>query len=237
MRDLEAQIRRTMRCHGVMAILRGRLPRSTVTSNGYARGERGQNTLVAGADFTATYMQIFYHTTSTIASQMAIEGDGTSMINIALEYSLTEPYVLDQMLALSALHCLTTAGAKRHLYAQEAIETQDRAPTRFNEARGRQSPTVGICSLLFVPLLGIHLLYDTVAVRHDSIGDFVSNFVAYMRIHRGVQDVARIHWLEIRQSSLDPLLNLTHWIGDSDVSHNGKETASLHALLTSTDIY
>jgi hypothetical protein len=85
--------------------------------------------------------------------------------------------------------------------------------------------------LLFVSLFGIHLLRDTVAVHHDSIGDFVSNFVAYMRIHRGMREVSKPHWPEIHQSGLDPLFNLTQWICNSNVSHRGEEKVRLRDLL------
>jgi hypothetical protein len=180
-------------------------------------------------------MQIFYHAASTIANQMAIEGDRSSLIKIALENASTAPYVLDpQMLALSALRYSTIAGASRHLYIQQATELQTRAPIRFNEARGQAGPNVGICSLLFVSLLGIHLLHDTVAVHHNSIGDVVSKFVAYMRTHCGVRGVASLHWPDFRQSGLYPLLTLTQWIGNSDVSHDGEETPDLRALLESS---
>jgi hypothetical protein len=195
---------------------------------------QGRSALAIRPAFTAVDIQIFYHATSTIASQMAIEGDGSSMIRVAVDNALTAPYVLDQMLALSALHYSATAGASTELFAHEATELQTRALSRFNEARGRQSPNVGICSLMFVSLLGVHLLHDTVAVPHDSIGDFVSNFVGYMRIHRGVRDVTKLHWPEILQSGLEPLLHLTQWIGDSDVSHSGYETAELRAVLESS---
>jgi hypothetical protein len=87
---------------------------------------------------------------------------------------------------------------------------------------------------VFVSLLGVHLLHDTVAVQHDSIGDFISHPVSYMRIHRGVRNVAKPHWLEIRQSGLNPLLHLNQWIEDSDISHSGHETADLRAVLLSS---
>ena len=184
--------------------------RSAVRINANIRGEQGHSALIVGADFTATHMHIFYHATSSIASQMAIEGDESSMVKVALDNAFTAPYVLEQMLALSALHYSTTAASSRHLYVQQATELQTRALTRFNKAQGQQSPSIGICSLLFVSLLGIRLLHDTVAVHYDSIGHFVSDFVACMHIHRGVRYVAKLHWPEIRQSGLEPLLNLTH---------------------------
>jgi hypothetical protein len=83
---------------------------------------------------------------------------------------------------------------------------------------------------MFVSLLDVHILHDIVAVPHDGIGDFVSNFVSHMRIHRGVRDVAKLHWPEIQKAGLDLLLHLTQWIGDSDVSHSGQETAELRAV-------
>lgn len=207
---------------------------SAVTNDGNTRGDSGQSALVAVAALTAIHIQIFYHATSTIADQMAIEDDGSSMTKVALDNASTEPYVLDQMLALSALHYSATVGSSSQMYAQEATELQTRALSRFNDARDRQGPNTGICSLLFVSPLGIHPRHGTVAVHSDNIGDFVSSFVGYMRIHRGVRVVAKVHWQEIRQSGLDPLFHLTKRNGDSRVSHSGEETAELRALLESS---
>jgi hypothetical protein len=112
--------------------------RSPGTTDANVRGQQGHSSLAAGADFTATHMQIFYHANSTIASQMAIEGDGSSMIKVALDNASIAPYVLDQMLALSALHYSTTAES---LYAQQATELQIRALTASTKHEANRAQT------------------------------------------------------------------------------------------------
>jgi hypothetical protein len=98
--------------------------RSRVANDAVVDGSQGRSALAIGPVFSATHIQIFYHATLTIASQMAIKGDGSSMIKVLLDNALTALYVLDQMLALSALHYSTSAGASTQLFSHGPLSCE-----------------------------------------------------------------------------------------------------------------
>ena len=87
-------------------------------------------------------------------------------------------------------------------------------------------------SLLYISLLGIQLLHNTLARSQQPIGGFVADFVRYMRILRGVKQIVDGHRSEIFSASgLKPLLDIVHWTESSNCSSEGPQTAPLAAHL------
>jgi hypothetical protein len=171
-----------------------------------------------------------------MADYMALEGDMGSIITCALDSALTAPYALDQLLALSALHHATLQPntPTAFLFHHQATALQTRALSRFNETREHISDRDVIPSFIFASLLGIHILRNTLADHRDSLGEFVTAFVDYMRIHRGVRTVTNRYWDQLVQSDLKPLQDITRWIYEAEKLTDGTETAPLRAHLESS---
>lgn len=216
-------------------------PSLTVTSS--SPGSATPSSLLAGSDlatlsfrdgFTALHMVLLYHATTSMAGYMALEGDMHPIISEALRSAHTAPYVLDQLLALTALHRSTVEPETASIFRHQATELQTRALGLFNEARESISEATFIPSFLFASLMGIHVLHNTLAADQHTAGSFVHSFVDYMRIHRGVRAVTSRYWQDLLCSDLKPLLYVTLWIDEVEPSVPGTETAPLRAHLEST---
>jgi hypothetical protein len=157
-------------------------------------------------------MQLLYHAFSQVAVFMALDReDADSITTYALDHASTAPYILDQLLALSATHSSTTRQDPQGLISREAAELQTRALGSFNDTETSRLAGTGLSSLLYISLLGIQLLHNTLSKSQQPIGAFVADFVSYMRILRGVQQIASTHHSEIFSPSgggLKPLLEI-----------------------------
>lgn len=155
------------------------------------------------------------------------------IIRIALESAHTAPFLLDQLLALSALHFSVISPDTGAVFQQQAAALQNRALTIFKECQ-EHLDTNYKSSFLFASLLGVHVLRNSLANRNQSLGIFVSGFVKSLRILRGVRAVIQRHWHDILESELKPLLSVTERIEDRSACQ-GSETSALrrHLQLTS----
>ncbi|KAL5586976.1 hypothetical protein FOVSG1_012112 [Fusarium oxysporum f. sp. vasinfectum] len=174
-----------------------------------------------------------HHAECYLAELLAIQGDVRPLISISIDSAHTAPYLLDQLLALSALHRATLDQAMAPVYYQQATELQTRALTVFNKAKADLSESNHLTSFLFATLLGVHVLADTVANHHHALDAFVSAFVSYARLHRGVRAVTNRYWKEILQSDLKPLLYIIDWINKADEVERGTDTVGMREFLVS----
>jgi len=181
--------------------------------------------------FTILHMHLLYHATTDMASYMAFEGGVNSLIACALDNASAAPFVLDQLLALAALHRSTKDRNTNSVFRHEATALQTRALSHFNEASANPHEDMGIAAFVFVSLLGIHILHDTLTGAPQAIGRFISDFVNYMRIHRGVRVVVNDNWTQIYDAELQPLLHVVDWIQRADSSRIGPETSRLRSVL------
>ncbi|KAG9254344.1 uncharacterized protein F5Z01DRAFT_655161 [Emericellopsis atlantica] len=184
--------------------------------------------------FSVLHLTLFYNAIANMADYMALQGDIHVIISHALGSASEAPYVLYQLLALSALHSSTrqpqsSAPPLQHV----ATELQTRALGLFNGTRCHLSDDTYLSAFLFASFLGVHSLHIAIAEHQHSASSFISAFVDYVHIHRGVRSVIRGYWDRIMQSDLKHLLSITAWVDEADTcsSEHTAETARLRACL------
>ncbi|KAI6774710.1 hypothetical protein HG530_001468 [Fusarium avenaceum] len=145
-----------------------------------------------------------YHYLLTNFAIISDDPDGEKVLSLTLDYALKAPYLMNQLLAIAALH-LSKPPAMRQPYHQLAVSLQTRALTSFNDIRQEISEETCIPLFLFSSLLGIHILCDTLQGPRENFSVFLDRFVNYLSIHRGVRPVTKQSWSTIRKSGLGPL--------------------------------
>lgn len=183
--------------------------------------------------FTIIHMNLFHHAHSHMAEFLGVRGDIRPFLDLAISSSHTEPYVLDQLLAVSSLHLATWEPHAAAAYSHEATELQTRALSAFNELRDGVTDTNYLAAFVFATLLGVHSLRNTLARSYPNLGEFVLAFINYARLHRGVRAVTDKYWHKILQSHLQPLLYLSDYSRDAERKPTGAETDSLRVFLES----
>ncbi|KAH7190926.1 hypothetical protein DER44DRAFT_832979 [Fusarium oxysporum] len=196
-----------------------------------AAAAEARSPVAAPGRYDAVHMSLFHYAIVNMASFMGAGGDSSLVVESALNSTRVAPYLLDQLLALSALYLSTTAQASQDLYLRYATELQTRALGQFLETRGNISETNFIPAFHFTSFLGIHVLYNTFRDHQDNLGEFVSAFVDYARVHRGIRAVTANYWPQILASNLGSLLDIVEIGNRIDHLEAGIETIELRKQL------
>ncbi|KAL6415874.1 hypothetical protein AUP68_00080 [Ilyonectria robusta] len=109
-------------------------------------------------------------------------------IRIYTKHALTTPYLMHQMLAVSALHLSTVATKSRNFYREYATGLQNRALALLNESNPVLEVTPANCipMFLFSTLAGGQPLCDTFHYQRDDLDGFIDQFAHCLSVFRGV---------------------------------------------------
>jgi hypothetical protein len=128
--------------------------------------------------------------------------------SLALKTGLKSPYLLHELLAISALHLASLSPAQSDFYLSQAITLQSRALSLFNFECEAINDSNCVAVLLFSSFLGHHLLADTLAKREsDGLGAFMANYIRCIEIHRGIHTIAMTAWPQLMESELEPVIS------------------------------
>lgn len=146
-----------------------------------------------------------YHYLLTNFAIISNDPGNEKILSHTLEYALKAPYLMNQLLALAALH-LSKPPSMQQPYHQLAMSLQTRALTSFNNVRQEISEETCVPLFLFSSLVGIHILCDTLQGPRENFSIFLDRFINYLSIHRGVRSVTKQSWNTIKKSRLGPLI-------------------------------
>ncbi|KAH9215462.1 hypothetical protein DL95DRAFT_435594 [Leptodontidium sp. 2 PMI_412] len=156
-------------------------------------------------------------------------------VQIGIKYGLKTPYLMHEILAVSALHLSTLRPHQQEFYRDEATELQTCALSLFNNSPVGHTfenlPSV----VLFSSFLGIHVLFDTLLFRPADFSLFIGRFIRYLRLHRGVFTIVKGSWSRLQETDLQPLLGAGRQLGQVEAK-SGTECDALKSLMQSADL-
>jgi hypothetical protein len=131
----------------------------------------------------------------------------TKVMQVAKQEAFAAPFLMDELLALSAAHKSTiiTDGAEKEMYRTESTRLQTRALARYSAvvAQEDQDPSQHLLVpiFLFSTFLGQHVLFDTFSFYNgnstsldQSLAAFLDQLVHCLGLHRGIAVVAGRSW-------------------------------------------
>ncbi|KAM0326926.1 hypothetical protein ACHAQA_006046 [Verticillium albo-atrum] len=215
---------------GTAASLLGSNPHASTTEHGVRISG------ASGGAFTVLHMSLLHHAHTNLADIISLSGDTGIIIDTAIANAVEAPYLLDQLLAISALHQSTRVDDAEValLYHQEATEMQTRALGVFNEMQENIPESHSVSALLFATLLGVQVLQGVLSGPERPFVSLVTDFVGYVRLHNGVRAVIDGWWPRILESNLEPLLYLLKWTADPRSLMGGTETVQILSHLESS---
>lgn len=187
----------------------------------------------AGALFTAQHLVFLHHAETSTDDCIMARGQTKQVVDIAIRRAADAPYLIDQVLALSALHLATTSQRDPHSsdaspsssssssspspssLRHQATELQTRAVACFTR-HARSIPADDTASaiprFLFAAILSLHVLAETLAevrhLHHSRFHVFIDRFAECLRLHHGIRAVIRPTWQDLLESELEPLLTI-----------------------------
>ncbi|KAJ6029891.1 uncharacterized protein N7446_001046 [Penicillium canescens] len=127
-----------------------------------------------------------------------------------LRYGIGAPYLVNEILSLSALHLSIVRPGQRDFYRHHSAQLQNYALKSFNDLSSHINEENYVSIFLFASILGLHIFCETIVFRDDDeFESFLDRFIQYAEIHRGVHLVAgQGRWELLQQTGLKPLLEL-----------------------------
>ena len=135
------------------------------------------------------HARLFHHLcTQTVKSTAVINEEAYPEL---WEHSLSAAFLMNQLLALSALHLSILQPQQRNYYHHHATQLQTHALADFNSLPTEHVEELCVPKFLFASTLGFHLLCETlVYYQNKDLGVFIDQFVHSSRLHRGVRAIA-----------------------------------------------
>jgi len=181
------------------------------------------------------HLELLHHMSSVTWKGFGPNGSQAKVtFDAAVNIALGAPFLMHQLLAVSALHLSTLRLAKRDYYSSEATRLQTEALTLFNNLNPEWMSENTVPVLLFSSLLGIHVLFDTLLFRPADFSVFIDRFVDYLRLHRGVHAVVKGSWSILLESEIAPMLRTRSVVESQNIGNN--ECGPLKLLIDSSNL-
>ncbi|KAF5563841.1 sterol uptake control 2 [Fusarium napiforme] len=138
--------------------------------------------------FTLGHLNLLYHVQENMADWMMVTDRLQLLANGYITAALKTPYLMNQLLALSAMHLKTIDKQAAESYMNTATHLRHRALRGFNNCLDDTSESNLTAQFFFASLLALHYLAETVACLPDQ--DFATTLecmVNYFRLHRGAR--------------------------------------------------
>ncbi|KAJ5442809.1 hypothetical protein N7445_004560 [Penicillium cf. griseofulvum] len=133
-------------------------------------------------------------------------------------HGLNAPYLMNELLSLSALHLSITRPEKCTFYRHHSTQLQSYALSSFNNLSSQINDENYVSIFLFAGILGLHMLCETLVYRDNDFEGFLDQFVQYSILHHGVRTVSGGRWNLLKQTALKPLLELGDRMPSPDAS-------------------
>ncbi|KAK3998042.1 hypothetical protein QBC44DRAFT_223017, partial [Cladorrhinum sp. PSN332] len=154
--------------------------------------------------FTERYNLLHLELLNHFQTQL-IKSLGLDQMEEVMQLTITEafstPFLMDELLALSAAHKSTLPDTRHHdYYRTEATRLQTRALAQFNETQASLSAENPMPVFLFSTLIGQHVLYDTlhhISSHAGDMGTLIDKLGQCLSIHHGIAHVAGHSWTEL----------------------------------------
>lgn len=134
-----------------------------------------------------------------------LKGVDVSFADI-LRHAPSAPYLINELLALGAMHLSTLRPGQDTFYRRQATELQTHALSIFNRMNMEVNTENCVPVFLFSSILALHMLCETLVFREGDWDTFMNRFTRYLHLHRGIRAVTRNKWNLLLGTSLRPLL-------------------------------
>ncbi|KAI1634660.1 hypothetical protein F4809DRAFT_617709 [Biscogniauxia mediterranea] len=169
--------------------------------------------------FKLHHLELLHHFKTEIVRDMAIVEAGAELfIDMTVRQAVRTPYLMDQLLAISALHTSTKRPDREAFYRNEATSLQTRALVSFNTAKAMIKEETCLPVFLFSILLSQHVIFDTLSTRPD-FPTFLRRLVSCFHICGGTKTIAGQFWGTIEAQ-------FGRRVGVDDTTQNGIPSSS-----------
>lgn len=187
------------------------------------------------SSFTPQHLMLLHHVETSMTDDILGIGQTATVIDMAVRHAVEFPYLIDQLLAFSAMHLAHKVPERAASYRHQATELQTRGLAYFTketEHVGAGDVNSAGPRFLFATLLSLHTLAETMTYHRAEFDFFLDRFIECMKLHRGILYIVRPQLQLLMQTELEPIIALSQIQLPRD-PHRGTECEPLIALVES----
>jgi hypothetical protein len=182
------------------------------------------------------HAELSYHLlTETLESFRLEFGDVPIPFHGLFKEVISAPYLMNELLALAAIHRSTLNPNEEAFYLHQATELQTHALSIFNAMEPQVNAETCVPLVLFSSILGLHEMCKTFIFRETDFEPFMESFVRYLSLHRGVRTITSGSWHYLGESILGQILKQ----GESTITIGtslGELYSRLQVLIEATNL-
>jgi hypothetical protein len=153
------------------------------------------------------HVELFYHLTTETIKSLHTEFQNVHIpFDEILKEVISAPYLMNELLALAAIHRSILNPARQDFYRHQATELQTHALSIFNQMKHEINAETCVPMFVFSSVLGLHEMCETFVFRETEFDSFLDKFVRYLSLHQGVKVITHGTWHMLSESVLSPLL-------------------------------
>ncbi|OBT74649.1 hypothetical protein VF21_06408 [Pseudogymnoascus sp. 05NY08] len=191
----------------------------------------------ASSPVNMLHLELLHHALTEQALYVgASQSYAQIMTDMVIPPALSYPFLMNELLALSALHLATVQPNRRQHLESVAAELQTSALSSFNQSCHQVTPSNCLPMFVFSSFIGNHVFYTTFRFHSDNFHSFLEEFVKYMQLHRGVRSVISNNWQMLRELSAKALMLEDESDLPTRGEPQGNECDSLRHLLETADL-
>ncbi|POS70523.1 hypothetical protein DHEL01_v211084 [Diaporthe helianthi] len=181
-------------------------------------------------------LELFHHVCSQQLPLPLPRNDG-KILSAVLEAAVSSPFLMNALLAVSALHLSYVRPAQRAYYHHQAVHFHTHALSIFNHQRPQVTPDNCVSLIVFGQLTSLHVLCETTMDCDGGDGDDnsevkpLNRFLEYIKVYRGVVLIAKEAWQALLQSKLGSIFTASAGIQEY-TSSGGSQTSELRSVIS-----
>jgi len=133
----------------------------------------------------------------------------SSSQRVVIKHGFSFPFLLYQILAISALHLAYLTPNRQSYYSTKAMEMQSDALDRFRGMQDTIESSSCAAIMLFSSLLALHVLADRSQTQNLPPSEYLDHLINCLNLMHSVRKVVITDWMpRITESDLKPLLQI-----------------------------
>ncbi|KAH8701569.1 hypothetical protein BGW36DRAFT_101330 [Talaromyces proteolyticus] len=152
------------------------------------------------------HLELFNHLVNGNWESFGISRD--TYVSMATRDANKAPYLMYELLSMSAQHLGATFPGRSEYYGNQAIRLQNKAIALFNTAVGREDVTSENCVPYFVfsSMLGAHHFCNVLRCPETDFKALIVSLVDSLNLYQGLRTISRSKWHIVADSEIKPVV-------------------------------
>lgn len=153
------------------------------------------------------HLELFHNFSTEVYKSFTIGDSIASRYQqVAVKTGLKYPFLMHELLAISALHLSIHRPERSAFYRGHAAALQSLAVQGCNDALQNVDDENCVAVFIFASMMGMHSFCDTFTYRDGDFNNFLDKLTRSINLLRGVRTVTHEHWETLRRSDLAELI-------------------------------